>query len=70
MKRAVADTLLSATRAAGNPARVTFDDPDAIALFETTGGPAGIALHTRGDYRRHPLLATHRSPAAGQEHSG
>jgi len=58
-ERAVADALLSATREAGNPARVTFDDPDAIVLVETIGGRAGIALHTREDYRRHPLLATH-----------
>jgi tRNA(Ser,Leu) C12 N-acetylase TAN1 len=58
-ERAVADALLSATREAGDPARVTFDDPDAIVLVETIGGRAGIALRTREDYRRHPLLATH-----------
>jgi tRNA(Ser,Leu) C12 N-acetylase TAN1 len=58
-ERTVADALLSATREAGIPARVTFDDPDAILLIETIGGRAGIALLTREDYRRHPLLATH-----------
>jgi tRNA(Ser,Leu) C12 N-acetylase TAN1 len=58
-ERAVADALLDATRKAGNPAHVAFDDPDAIVLVETIGGRAGIALRTREDYRRHPLLATH-----------
>jgi tRNA(Ser,Leu) C12 N-acetylase TAN1 len=58
-ERAVADALLSATREAGNPARVTFEDPDAIVLIETIGGRAGIALRTREDFHRHPLLATH-----------
>jgi tRNA(Ser,Leu) C12 N-acetylase TAN1 len=58
-ERALADALLAATRAAGHPARVAFDDPDAIVLIQTIGGRAGIALLTRDDYRRHPLLATH-----------
>jgi tRNA(Ser,Leu) C12 N-acetylase TAN1 len=58
-ERALADALLEATREAGNPAHVTFDDPDAIVLLETIGGRAGIALHTREDRHRHPLLATH-----------
>jgi hypothetical protein len=58
-ERAVADALLEATRETGNPAHVTFDDPDAIVLVETIHGRAGISLRTREDYRRHPLLATH-----------
>ena len=58
-ERAVADALLGATRETGTPARVAFDDPDAIVLVETIGGRAGIALRTREDYRQHPLLATH-----------
>ena len=58
-ERAIANTLLDAIRATGNPARVGFDDPDAIVLIETIGGRAGLALLTRDDYRRHPLLATH-----------
>ena len=32
---------------------------DAIVLIETVGGRAGMALLTRDDCRRHPLLATH-----------
>jgi tRNA(Ser,Leu) C12 N-acetylase TAN1 len=58
-ERFVADALLSATREMGDPARVTFDDPDAILLVQTIGGRAGIALHTRAEYHEHPLLATH-----------
>lgn len=58
-ERALADALLAAIRETGNPARVAFDDPDAIVLIETIGGRAGMALRTRDDYRRHPLLAAH-----------
>lgn len=58
-ERALADALLAAIRETGNPARVAFDDPDAIVLIETIGGRAGMALLTRDDYRQHPLLATH-----------
>lgn len=43
----------------GNPAHIRFDDPDAIVLIETLRGRAGMALSTRDDYRRHPLLAAH-----------
>lgn len=59
VERAVADALIAAMYDAGSPGRVTFDDPDAIVLIETVGGRAGIALLTRDDRRRHPLLATH-----------
>jgi tRNA(Ser,Leu) C12 N-acetylase TAN1 len=59
VERGLADALLDAIRKTGNPARVTFDDPDAIVLVETIGGRAGIALLTRDDYRQHRLLATH-----------
>lgn len=58
-ERAIADALLAAIQETGNPARVAFDDPDAIVLIETIGDRAGMALLTRDDYRRHPLLATH-----------
>ena len=58
-ERAIADALLAAIHETGNPARVAFDDPDAIVLIETIGGRAGMALLTRDDYRQHPLLATH-----------
>lgn len=58
-ERAVADALLAAIQNTGHPARIAFDDPDAIVLIETIGGRAGMALFTRDDYRQHPLLATH-----------
>lgn len=58
-ERAIADALLAAIQETGNPARVTFDDPDAIVLIETIGDRAGMALLRRDDYRQHPLLATH-----------
>jgi len=53
-----ADALLAAIQATGNPARVAFDDPDAIVLIETIGGRAGMALLMRDDCRQHPRLAT------------
>jgi hypothetical protein len=56
-ERALADVLLAATRGMGYPARITFEDPDAILLVETIGGRAGMAIRTRDDYARHPLLA-------------
>jgi tRNA(Ser,Leu) C12 N-acetylase TAN1 len=59
VERAIADALLTAIQETGNPARVAFDDPDAIVLIETIGDRAGMALLTRDDYRQHPLLATH-----------
>jgi tRNA(Ser,Leu) C12 N-acetylase TAN1 len=58
-ERAIADALLAAIQETGNPARVAFDDSDAIVLIETIGDRAGMALLTRDDYRQHPLLATH-----------
>jgi tRNA(Ser,Leu) C12 N-acetylase TAN1 len=59
VERAVGDALIAAIHDAGSAARVAFDDPDAIVLIETVGGRAGMALLTRDDQRRHPLLATH-----------
>jgi tRNA(Ser,Leu) C12 N-acetylase TAN1 len=56
-ERAIADALLAAIAATGNPARVSFDDPDATVLIETIGNRAGMSLLTREDYRQHPLLA-------------
>jgi tRNA(Ser,Leu) C12 N-acetylase TAN1 len=56
-ERVVADALLDAIQRTGNPARVAFEDPDAILLIETIGGRAGMALRTRDDYRHYPLLA-------------
>jgi len=58
-ERALAEALLVAIRDTGNPAHIRFDDPDAIVLIETLRGRAGMALFTRDDYRRHPLLAAH-----------
>jgi tRNA(Ser,Leu) C12 N-acetylase TAN1 len=48
--------LLDALERAGTPGRITFDDPDAIIVLETIGPQAGLALWTREDLRRHPLL--------------
>jgi hypothetical protein len=44
----IADALLAATQDACSPARVAFDDPDAIVLIETGDRRAGGALLTRG----------------------
>jgi tRNA(Ser,Leu) C12 N-acetylase TAN1 len=57
-ERAIADGLLAAIQETGRPARVAFEDPDAIVLIETVGRRAGMALVTRDEHERHPLLAT------------
>jgi tRNA(Ser,Leu) C12 N-acetylase TAN1 len=48
--------LLQALEEAGAPGEITFDDPDAIVAVETVDVRAGLALWTREDLRRYPLL--------------
>jgi len=48
--------LLTALGAAGTPARISFDDPDAVIDIETVGNRAGISFWNRGDLRRYPFL--------------
>ncbi len=48
--------LLEALQAAGNPGRITFEDPDAVLVVETVGHRAGLSLWTRDDLHRYPFL--------------
>jgi tRNA(Ser,Leu) C12 N-acetylase TAN1 len=55
-ERGLADALLEAAGASGAPARISFEDPDLVVAIETVGSQAGVALLTRDDLARHPLL--------------
>lgn len=55
-ERLLGSAIVAALEAAGTPARVAFDDPDAIVLVETIGQQAGLALLTRELLRRYPFI--------------
>lgn len=48
--------LLEALENAGTPGEISFDDPDAIIAIETIDAQGGIALWTRDDLQKYPLL--------------
>jgi tRNA(Ser,Leu) C12 N-acetylase TAN1 len=48
--------LLEALELAGEPGRISFEDPDAIIVVETIGPRAGLSLWTREELQRYPLL--------------
>ena len=48
--------LLDALGRAGNPGRITFEDPDVIVSGEIVGPRAGFAIWTREERARYPLL--------------
>lgn len=48
--------LLERLAETGTPARVTFDDPDAIIALETLGPRCGLSLWERDELARFPLL--------------
>lgn len=48
--------LLERLEEAGTPARLSFDDPDAIIAVETLGPRCGLALWERDELARFPLL--------------
>lgn len=52
----IAGAVFEALEQEGGTAEVTFDDPGAILDVETVGERAGIALWTREELDRHPLL--------------
>lgn len=39
-----------------SPAKITFEDPDAVLDIETVGGRAGLSLWTREERQRYPFL--------------
>ncbi len=55
-ERLLSEAVLRITTARGAPARVSFDDPDAIVVVETVDNRGGMALFTREDRMRWPLL--------------
>lgn len=56
VERILDGAVLDATAAMGNPARVTFTDPDAVIAIDTIDGRAGLSLWMREDLARHRLL--------------
>lgn len=55
-ERALDGAILEALAAAGTPARITFDDPDAVIDVETVANRAGLSLWTRDEIKRYPFL--------------
>jgi tRNA(Ser,Leu) C12 N-acetylase TAN1 len=55
-ERFLDDAILNATTAAGQPAHVSFTDPDAVVTIDTIDDRAGMSLWTRDDLLRHRLL--------------
>jgi len=56
IERLLARQLIERLEAAGTPAQVEFDDPDAVLVIETLGQWAGLALVTREQRARYPFL--------------
>ena len=50
--------LLDALQRAGNPGRISFNNPDAIVALETVGQRAGLSLWNREELDRYPILHT------------
>jgi tRNA(Ser,Leu) C12 N-acetylase TAN1 len=50
------DVLLDALGRAGEPARLAFDDPEAILAIDTVGSRAGLSLWSRDELLRYPFL--------------
>jgi tRNA(Ser,Leu) C12 N-acetylase TAN1 len=57
-EQGIAEALLQTAGASGPPARVSFEDPDLVVAIETVGSQAGVALLSREDVERHPLVRT------------
>ncbi|MCZ7685902.1 MAG: THUMP domain-containing protein [Sandaracinaceae bacterium] len=55
-ERRLSEVLLRATSELGEPARLSFEAPDAIVVVETVGNRGGISLWTREQLERWPLL--------------
>jgi tRNA(Ser,Leu) C12 N-acetylase TAN1 len=56
IERLLDEHILAATGEAGQPARISFADPDAVIVIDTIDDRAGIAIWTREDLARHRLL--------------
>ena len=56
VERFLNDAIIQATAEAGQPARISFTDPDAVIVIDTVDDRAGLAMWTRADLTRHRLL--------------
>ncbi len=56
VERHLDEALLDALAQAGSPGKISFSDPDAVIAIDTVDDCAGLALWTREDLTRHPLL--------------
>jgi len=50
------DFVVAATAKLGSPARITFNEPDAVIVIDTIDDRAGVAMWTDEDLARHRLL--------------
>jgi tRNA(Ser,Leu) C12 N-acetylase TAN1 len=55
-ERFLDDALLAALEQEGTPGRISFSDPDMIISLDTIDDRAGMALWSREELVRHPLL--------------
>ena len=55
-ERLLDDAILAETARLGQPARISFEDPDVVIVIDTIDHRAGLALWTREDLARHRLL--------------
>jgi tRNA(Ser,Leu) C12 N-acetylase TAN1 len=56
VERQLADGILEFLEKAGAPARIRFDDPDAVLAVETVGNGAGLSLWSRDELLRYSFL--------------
>jgi tRNA(Ser,Leu) C12 N-acetylase TAN1 len=55
-ERVLNDTVVRATASSGDPARISFTEPDAVIAIDIVDDRAGASLWTREDLARHRLL--------------
>lgn len=55
-ERLLGDFVWEQLKQAGTPAKVTFDDPDAVINVETIHDRAGLGLFTREELEKYPFL--------------
>ncbi len=55
-ERRLGDAILAALAGSHAAAQVSFEDPDAVVVFQTVGQRAGLAVWMRQDLERYPFL--------------
>ena len=55
-ERLLNTVIVDATTRSGNPAVVSFEDPELVVAVETIGNEAGMSLWEREDLQRYPFL--------------